>query len=63
VPTPTPHEALMDASRRHPVFFTDRLMKAPPGVGTGNGTWTTPVAHGYVFNDGARRKVEGEVKL
>lgn len=53
---------MLDASIRHPVFFTDKLKKAPVGVDAGNGTWTSPVAMGYVFNDGVRR-VEGGVKL
>jgi len=54
--------SVLDASIRHPVFFTDRLKEAPVGVNTGNGNWVTPVALGYVFNDGARR-AEGGVKL
>jgi hypothetical protein len=53
---------LLDASKRHPVFFTDRLKKAPVGVNAGHGSWTSPVAEGYVFNDGMRR-AEGGVKL
>jgi hypothetical protein len=67
-PTPLPvsssqeRQVMLDASKRHPVFFTDRLKKAPVGVNAGNGTWASPVAMGYVFNDGVRR-VEGGVKL
>jgi hypothetical protein len=53
---------IFDASIRHPVFFTDRLQRAPAGVNTGGGAWASPVAVGYVFNDGAQRRVDG-VKL
>jgi len=57
-------ELLLDAATRHPVFFTDRLKKAPVGVKAGSGAWISPVAEGYVFNDGVvRRGVEGGVKL
>jgi hypothetical protein len=52
----------LDASTRHPVFFTDKLKKAPVGVDAGGGSWSSPVATGYVFNDGVRR-AEGGVKL
>jgi hypothetical protein len=45
---------LLDASVRHPVFFTDRLKKSPNGVGDDG--WTSPVAAGYVFNDDVRRE-------
>jgi len=55
-------QVLLDASIRHPVFFTDRLKRAPTGVNAGNGNWVSPVAMGYVFNDGVRR-AEGGVKL
>jgi hypothetical protein len=67
-PSPLPtsplqaRQVLLDAAKRHPVFFTDRLKKAPLGVNTGGGSWVSPVAMGYVFNDGARR-AEGGVKL
>lgn len=65
---PTPAEAqemmaVFDASRRHPVFFTDRLKRAPSGVSAGGGAWVSPVAQGYVFNDGVRRRIDGVVKL
>jgi hypothetical protein len=57
-------ELLLDAAIRHPVFFTDRLKKAPVGVKAGSVGWSSPVAEGYVFNDGVvRRGVEGGVKL
>jgi len=46
---------VLDAAVRHPVFFTDRLKKAPEGVRTGNMRWASPVAIGYVLNDGERR--------
>lgn len=67
-PSPLPtsplqaRQVLLDAAKRHPVFFTDRLKKAPVGINTGGGSWVSPVAKGYVFNDGARR-AEGGVKL
>lgn len=51
------------SAMRHPVFFTDRFMKAPPGVNSGGGSWTTPVANGYVYNDGVRRIVDGAARL
>lgn len=38
-------------------------MKPPVGVNAGNGVWTSPVAKGYLFNDGAGRRGEGGVKL
>ena len=58
------HELLLDAAIRHPVFFTDRLKKAPVGVKAGSAGWSSPVAEGYVFNDGVvRRGAEGGVKL
>jgi len=37
-------------------------MKAPNGVLAGDGAWDSPVAKGYVFNDGPRR-VEGGPRL
>ena len=48
----------MDAAIRHPVFFTQRLKKAPNGVNAGGGS---PVSEGYVWEEG-RRAREG-VKL
>lgn len=42
-------------------------MKAPNGIlcggGGGGATWASPVAEGYVFNDGVRRVVEGGPRL
>ena len=43
------------------MFFTDRLVKAPTGVSAGGMGWGSPVAVGYVFEDGARR--EGASRL
>jgi hypothetical protein len=54
-------QMVLDASIRHPVFFTEKLKKAPNGVAAGNTGWGSPVATGYVFNDGVRR--EGESRL
>lgn len=43
------------------MFFTDRLHKSPEGVGDGWVAGMSPVARGYVFNDGvARRRCGGE---
>ena len=42
---------MLDAATRHPVFFTDKLKKAPNGVNVGEG-----VAKGYVFEDGVGRE-------
>jgi hypothetical protein len=49
-------KAVLDASVRHPVFFTDRLVKAPPGVNAGSAPWGSPVSAGYVFEEGLRRE-------
>ncbi|KAH6676633.1 hypothetical protein B0J14DRAFT_358171 [Halenospora varia] len=55
-----PTGLVLDPSRRHPVFFTDRLKKAPYGVASGGGAWSSPVAEGYIFNDGGTaRREEG----
>ncbi len=54
---------MLDVSKRHPVFFTDRLKKAPNGVNCGGGSWISPVAAGYVFNDGAKKDGGASVKL
>ncbi|KAG4418673.1 hypothetical protein IFR04_008209 [Cadophora malorum] len=62
-PILAPQQMVLDASKRHPVFFTERLKKAPEGVRAGNGTWSSPVATGYVFNDGVQRRVDGIYKL
>ncbi|KAH7355222.1 hypothetical protein BKA65DRAFT_497938 [Rhexocercosporidium sp. MPI-PUGE-AT-0058] len=62
-PILVPQQMVLDASKRHPVFFTERLKKAPAGVQTGCGSWSSPVATGYVFNDGVKRRVEGNLKL
>ncbi|KUJ07045.1 uncharacterized protein LY89DRAFT_743368 [Mollisia scopiformis] len=68
VPLPTtlvlghPQQQFQSAMR-HPVFFTDRFKKAPPGVNSGNGSWSTPVAEGYVYNDGVRKGVDGSARL
>ena len=58
--------AAYDASVRHPVFFTERLKRAPNGVEAGNGDgsakgWGSPVATGYVFNDGPKRESESRL--
>jgi hypothetical protein len=50
-----PDQRAYDASVRHPVFFTDRLKRAPNGVASGQ-AWGSPVAAGYVFNDGVKRE-------
>lgn len=50
-----------DASVLHPVFFTEKLKRAPNGVMAGNGngsasSWGSPVAVGYTFNNGPKRE-------
>ncbi|KAG9241698.1 hypothetical protein BJ878DRAFT_519299 [Calycina marina] len=52
----TEQQMAHDAAMRHPVFFTDRLKKTPAGVQTGNMSWASPIARGYVFEDGERRE-------
>ncbi|RDL40004.1 uncharacterized protein BP5553_04344 [Venustampulla echinocandica] len=54
-------EVVLDAAMRHPVFFTERLKKPPNGVLAGGSI--SPVAEGYVFNDGGRKWGDVEVKL
>jgi hypothetical protein len=51
-----PVQRVLDSAVRHPVFFTERLIKAPVGVNPGNTSWGSPVATGYVFEDGVRRE-------
>jgi len=58
----TPQQQFFSALR-HPVFFTDRFIKAPPGVNAGGGSWSTPVATGYVYNDGVARNIDGSARL
>ncbi|KAJ8067766.1 hypothetical protein OCU04_003367 [Sclerotinia nivalis] len=57
---------ILDSAKRHPVFFTDKLRKAPAGVGAngyGYEDWKTgsPVARGYVYESGGVE--EREAKL
>ena len=52
----SPAPRLADPALRHPVFFTDTLVKAPTGVGAGNMSWRSPVALGYISEDGVRRE-------
>ncbi|QSZ28766.1 hypothetical protein DSL72_003271 [Monilinia vaccinii-corymbosi] len=57
---------ILDSATRHPVFFTDRLRRAPSGVmtcGYGNEIWRSgsPVARGYVYESGGVE--EREAKL
>ena len=61
LPFPIPAQTILDSSVRHPVFFTDRLIRAPTGVNAGNTSWGSPVTVGYVFEDGVRR--EGAARL
>ncbi|KAJ3944579.1 uncharacterized protein N0V96_006117 [Colletotrichum fioriniae] len=42
-----------NSSIRHPVFFTERLRRPPVTLAPGMGL--SPVAHGYVYQDGRRR--------
>ncbi|KAH9233336.1 hypothetical protein K456DRAFT_53900 [Colletotrichum gloeosporioides 23] len=41
-----------NASVRHPVFFTEKLRRPPLVLSPGMGM--SPVAHGYVYQDGRR---------
>jgi len=49
------HELLRDASRRHPVFFTERFKKLPNGIVTGT---SNPISTGYMYEDGLGRRDE-----
>ncbi|TGO40045.1 hypothetical protein BHYA_0043g00320 [Botrytis hyacinthi] len=57
---------ILDSAKRHPVFFTDRLRKAPTGVEANEYAFEdwkagSPVASGYVYESG---EVQGrEAKL
>ncbi|KAL0776190.1 hypothetical protein CaCOL14_007477 [Colletotrichum acutatum] len=42
-----------NSSIRHPVFFTEKLRRPPLTLAPGMGL--SPVAHGYVYQDGRRR--------
>ncbi|TFB01207.1 hypothetical protein CCMA1212_007015 [Trichoderma ghanense] len=60
LPTPAQLQALWtrhahDASTTHPVFFTERLRKPKPSLGSAAAAATgssSPVAHGYVYQEG-----------
>ncbi|KAL1874557.1 hypothetical protein Daus18300_003576 [Diaporthe australafricana] len=43
-----------DSAHRHPVFFTERLMRPPPMFGGAPAPSVTmsPVAQGYVYQEG-----------
>ncbi|KAH8764179.1 hypothetical protein F5883DRAFT_107197 [Diaporthe sp. PMI_573] len=43
-----------DSANRHPVFFTERLMRIPPAFGgtPAPGLAMSPVAQGYVYQEG-----------
>ncbi|KAK1700131.1 hypothetical protein BDP55DRAFT_626783 [Colletotrichum godetiae] len=45
-----------NSSIRHPVFFTEKLRRPPVTLAPGMGF--SPVAHGYVYQDGRRRLAE-----
>ncbi|CAD6448756.1 c5b34f44-1ada-4806-b52a-c8a9fb9f4649 [Sclerotinia trifoliorum] len=64
--THTNGKFILDSAKRHPVFFTDKLRRAPAGVetnGYGYEDWKagSPVARGYVYESGAVE--EREAKL
>lgn len=46
-----------DSAHRHPVFFTERLMRPPPMFGGALAPSVTmsPVAQGYVYQEGQLR--------
>ncbi|OHE93320.1 hypothetical protein CORC01_11388 [Colletotrichum orchidophilum] len=46
-----------NSSIRHPVFFTEKLRRPPLTLAPGMGL--SPVAHGYVYQDGRRRLADG----
>jgi len=48
-------EFLRDASKRHPVFFTEKFKKLPNGVYTGV---TSPISAGYMYEDRAGRRCD-----
>ncbi|KAK1989306.1 hypothetical protein LZ30DRAFT_776266 [Colletotrichum cereale] len=50
-----------NASTRHPVFFTEKLRRPPPSLGSGTGM--SPVAHGYIYQDGRRADGNSAPKL
>ncbi|KAK1965539.1 hypothetical protein LY78DRAFT_693347 [Colletotrichum sublineola] len=50
-----------NASTRHPVFFTGKLRRLPSSLGLGVGM--SPVAHGYVYQDGRRADSTSASKL
>ncbi|KAK2001624.1 hypothetical protein LX36DRAFT_653124 [Colletotrichum falcatum] len=50
-----------NASIRHPVFFTGKLRRLPSSLGPVMGT--SPVAHGYVYQDGRRADGNSVPKL
>lgn len=45
-----------DPARRHPMFFTDLVKRAPNGVDVGDG-----IGRGYVFEEEKRRDI-GEAR-
>ena len=60
---PTELKIVLDPASRHPVFFTDRLKRAPNGVLVDIGS---PICEGYVFEEREGRKMRmkerGEVE-
>ncbi|KAK7704597.1 hypothetical protein SLS64_008361 [Diaporthe eres] len=48
------HHQAHDSAHRHPVFFTERLMRPPPafGIGQAPSLAMSPVAQGYVYQEG-----------
>ncbi|KAF9881578.1 hypothetical protein CkaCkLH20_00724 [Colletotrichum karsti] len=50
-----------NASVRHPVFFTEKLRRPPLILSPGMGL--SPVAHGYVYQDGRRADGSSAPKL
>jgi len=50
-------QVITDSAVRHPVFFTERLKKAPNGVRAGNPSWGA-VSVGYVFDQGGVGRLE-----
>jgi hypothetical protein len=57
-PYQVPVAHLHNTSHRHPVFFTDKLRKAPP-FAVSMAPVSSPVAHGYVHPESQRTAEKG----
>lgn len=60
------HHQAHDSAHRHPVFFTERLMRPPPaafGIGQAPSLAMSPVAQGYVYQEGQAKVATHASKL